>query len=165
MKSVFKSMHCSHKNRGIDITWWTYNSTGSTRLNWTCVRVVTTWLNSYYIISITKSAITSCITTPTTGSKLDHIISIITATTTSHNKITVTRGENNLSTNNYIIINRDIIKTTTNFVCSKESDSVSIWGTWELDYSIDRTNFSTYKLDFWITRSKTWTHLAFLTHF
>lgn len=155
-------MRCNHKNRGIYITWGTYNSTRLTRLDWTCVKVMTTWLNSYYIGSIIKSTITSYIRATTIRSKLDHIKSIITTITTSDNKVTITRVENNISTNNYTIVNRDIIKTK-NFVFSKELHNASIWGTWKTYYSINRAYFSTNKSDFWITRSKTSTHLTFLT--
>jgi hypothetical protein len=64
--------------------------------------------------------------TTTIGSKSDHIKSIVTIITTSDNKVAVIRGENNLSTKNYTIVNRGIIRATTNFVFNKELNSASI---------------------------------------
>jgi hypothetical protein len=82
-----------------------------------------------------------------------------------HNKVVVTRVENNLSTNNYIIVNKYIIRATTNFVYSRESDNVLTWNTWRIDYSIDKVDCSINRSNFWITRLEIVTHLTFLTHF
>jgi hypothetical protein len=90
------------------------------------VKAITTWSDSNYIIFVVILAVTSYIIVVTTRSKWDHIISIVTITTTSDNKVIVTRTKNNLSTNNCIVINRGIRKTTTNIVYSKKSNNASI---------------------------------------
>ncbi len=58
--------------------------------------------------------VTSCIRVVIAGSKLDHIRSIITTTTISDYKVVITRAKNNLTTNNYTIVNMDIKKVTKN---------------------------------------------------
>jgi len=82
--------------------------------------------NSYYIRSTVKSIVTSCITVATTRSKSNHMRFVVTTVVKSDNKVVITRVENNLSTNNFIIVNKGIIRTTTNFVYNKELDSASI---------------------------------------
>jgi hypothetical protein len=69
---------------------------------------------------------------------LNHIRFAITITTTSDNKIAITRTKNNLLTNNYIVVNKGIKKTTTNSLYNRELDSASIWNTCKIDYSMDR---------------------------
>ncbi len=120
------SSFATTKNRGVDTTWGTYNSKRSIRWYWTYVKAITTWSDSNYIIFVVILAVTSYIIVVTTRSKWDHIISIVTITTTSDNKVIVTRTKNNLSTNNCIVINRGIRKTTTNIVYSKKSNNASI---------------------------------------
>jgi hypothetical protein len=51
---------------------------------------------------------------------------VVTTVVKSDNKVVITRVDNNLSTNNFIIVNKGIIRTTTNFVYNKELDSASI---------------------------------------
>jgi hypothetical protein len=82
--------------------------------------------NSYYIRSIVKSIVTSCITIVITRSKSDHIKFVVTTVAKHDNRVVVTRVENNLSTKNYIVVNRGIKETTTNFVYSKKLEIVSI---------------------------------------
>jgi hypothetical protein len=57
---------------------------------------------------------------------LDHIRSTVTKIATSDNKVVVTRANNNLSTNNYIVVNIGIKRVITDFVYNKELDSVAI---------------------------------------
>jgi hypothetical protein len=90
---------------------------------------------------VIKSKVTSYTRTATIGSKLDHIKSIITTTTTSDNKVAVTRGESNLSTKNYVVINRGIIKATIDSLFNGELDSALI-------SSIGRTHCSTDIADY-----------------
>jgi hypothetical protein len=52
-------------------------------------------------------------------SKSDHVIYVIIITTTSDNKVTVTRVKNNLSTNNYTIVNKGIKRATINSYITK----------------------------------------------
>jgi hypothetical protein len=85
--------------------------------------------NSYYIKSIVKSTVTSCITIVITRSKSNHIRFVVTTVVRRDNRVIVTRVGNNLSTNNYIVVNMGIKKTTTNFVYSKKLDIVLIWST------------------------------------
>jgi hypothetical protein len=82
--------------------------------------------NSYYIKSIVKSTVTSCITIVITRSKSNHIRFVVTTVVRHDNRVVVTRVGNNLSTNNYIVVNMGIKKTTTNFVYSKKLDIVLI---------------------------------------
>ncbi len=91
----------SQKNRQVDTTWGTYNSGGSTRSDWTYVKAVVI------------------------GSNLDYIRSIVAIIAISGNRIAIIRTENNLSTNNYTVINRGIIKTTIDFIYNRESNSAS----------------------------------------
>ncbi len=72
------------------------------------------------------SQVTRYIRVATTGSKSDHIRSIVTVVVISENKVIVLRAENNLSTNNCTIINRDIKRITTNSIYSTKSDNALI---------------------------------------
>jgi hypothetical protein len=129
------------KNRGEDITWGTYNSRGSARSDWACVKVVATWSNSNYIRSI------------------------IIAIATSDNGVVVTRTKNNLSTKNYIVVNKGIRRATTNSIYNRKSDSASIWNISKTNYTIDKVDYYIDRSNFWTTWSKTIKHLAFLRHF
>ncbi len=129
------------KNRGIDTIQGTYNSKGSTKLDWTCVRAVVIGSNSNYI-------------RPT-----------IIAIATSDNRVVVTRVNNNLLTNNYIIINRGIIRASTNSIYNRTSYTASMWSISKTNFKIDKVDCCVNKSNFWITWSKTIKHLTFLTLF
>jgi hypothetical protein len=49
-------------------------------------------------------------------SKLNHIKFVVTRIATNDNRVAVIRAESNLLTNNCIVVNKDIRRTTTNFV-------------------------------------------------
>jgi len=82
--------------------------------------------NSYYIKSIIKSPITSCIKVTTRRSKLNHIKYVVLVVATSDNKVTITRVESNLSINSCTIINRGIKRTIINFVYNRKLNNASI---------------------------------------
>ncbi len=149
---------CNHKNRERDTTWGTYNLGRLVGLDWVCVVATTTRSDSDYIKFVVKSVITSCIRVATIGLKSNHIKSTVTITAISDNKITVIRVENNLSINNYIVVNKGIKRATTDSVYNRESNNASIWSIGRANCRIDRANYC-------INRSKTTKHLAFLTHF
>lgn len=95
---------------------------------------------------------------------MDHIRSTVTKIATSDNKVVVTRANNNLSTNNYIVVNIGIKRVITDFVYNKELDSVAIWSISRTYYRIDKANCCTNISKFWITISETTKHLVFLAH-
>jgi hypothetical protein len=90
---------------------------------------------------IIKSKVTSYTRIATIGSKLDHIKSIIITTTTSDNKVAVTRGESNLSTKNYVVVNRGIIKATIDSVFNGDLDSALISSIGRTHCSIDIADY------------------------
>ncbi len=108
--------------------------------------------NSYYIRFIAKSIVTSCITVVITRSKSNHVRFVVTTVARRDNRVVVTRVENNLSTNNYVVVNMGIKKTTTNFVYSKKLDIVSIWSTSSANCNIDKVDYNKDKSNFWIIR-------------
>jgi hypothetical protein len=144
----------------VDITWKTYNSRGSTKLDWTCVRIAATISKSEsdYIIFVIKSIVTSCIRAATKASKSDHIKSVVTTTTTSDNRVAIIRVDNNPSINNNTIVNKGIRKATIDFIYNRESDSASIWDIGRTYYNTDKANCCIDKSNFWSTRSKTTKH-------
>jgi hypothetical protein len=117
---------CSHRNKGVNTTWETYNLGGSVGSNLACVRAATTWLDPNYIRSIVKLVVTSYIRDAIAGSKSNHIKSAITTITINDNRVVVTRAENNLSTNNYTIVNIGIRKAIINFVYNRELNNALI---------------------------------------
>jgi hypothetical protein len=135
-------MHvCSHRDRGADITWGTYNAGGSPRSDWACVKVVTTGTNSDYIRSIVKPTPTTCIRVTTTWISSTHNKFEVTTTITWDNIVVVTRTKCNPSTNNYTIINRGIIKVITNSIYNRKSNNASFWSIGKAHCRIDKVDF------------------------
>ncbi len=61
--------------------------------------------------------------------------SIVTTSTTSDIKVVVIGVDNNISLNNYTIINKSIRKEPTNSAYNRELDNGSIWSTTGIDKS------------------------------
>jgi len=89
----------------------------------------------------------------TLGANSIHINFEVTTIATCDNKIVVIGTECNPSTNNYIVINRNIRRATTHFMYNIESNNDLIWNKHKTYYITNKTNCSINKADYSIDKT------------